>query len=193
VHRQFGLQAGKYVLYAGRLTRDKAPHDLIRAFCTLDTDCKLVVAGESRYDDAYDRELAALAAGSTTIFTGRLAPQHLRELMSNAQVFVLPSHVEGRSMALMEALAHRTLVLVSDIRENREVVTHERSTFRAGDVADLAAKLSYLLACRDDEANLLRLELARNVGAGWTWDDVASAYERLYRAALEPARPRKLL
>jgi glycosyltransferase involved in cell wall biosynthesis len=96
VHRQFELQGGKYVLYAGRLTRDKAPHDLIRAFRTLDTDYKLVIAGESRYDDAYDRDLAALAAGSATIFTGRLAPQHLRELMSNARVFVLPSQVEGR-------------------------------------------------------------------------------------------------
>jgi glycosyltransferase involved in cell wall biosynthesis len=180
--RELGLEPRKYVLYAGRLVREKALHDLIRAFRALTTDFKLVIAGEDRHDDGYCNELKLLARGSATLFTGHVPRERLQELYANAYVFVLPSYVEGRSMALLEALAHRSLVLVSDIAENRELVSHERAVFKTGDVADLTEKLGRLLSNRG-EAERLRTELAAATDGSLTWEDVVSGYERLYREA----------
>ena len=82
------------------------------------------------------------------IFTGHRVGDELAELFSNAYLFVLPSYIEGMSNALLEALAYRRPVLVSDIEENAEVVEQDGFYFKTGDVPDLQNKLARLLAPR---------------------------------------------
>lgn len=170
--RQLGLEPRQFILFAGRLVREKALHDLIQAYKASGTDLKLVIAGESRHDTSYERELRALAEHSATLFTGQLKRGQLQELYSNAALFVLPSYVEGRSMALLEALAHRTPVLVSDIPENLELVSHEPCTFKAGNVADLTARLSQ---------RLRKPEQVESTAPDTDWNAIVSGYERIYR------------
>jgi glycosyltransferase involved in cell wall biosynthesis len=63
-----------------------------------------------------------------------------------ADLFVSPSHVDGSSVSLMEALACGRPVLVSDIPANREWVRDGVNgwLFRDGDVADLAEKILWI-------------------------------------------------
>jgi glycosyltransferase involved in cell wall biosynthesis len=178
--RELNLETRKYVLFAGRLVREKALHELIRAFKTIATDFKLIIAGEGRYEDQYERELRELAQGADVVFTGQVSRAQLQELYSNAYLFVLPSHLEGRSMAVLEALGSGTPVLVSDIPENTELVGDEACTFQTGNEAELAATLSRLIHC-PEEVDAMRERTARALHGATTWDDYVTGYERLYR------------
>jgi len=59
-------------------------------------------------------------------------------------LYISPSHVDGSSVSLMEALASGLLCLVSDIPGNREWIKDGVNgwLFRDGDVDDLAEKIS---------------------------------------------------
>ena len=70
----------------------------------------------------------------------------LDELLTNAMMFVLPSDLEGLSLALLDAMGAGLCVLTSDVPENGEVVDGAGFTFKRGNSADLADRLRFLIA-----------------------------------------------
>ncbi len=177
---ELGLEPGRYVLFASRLTPEKGCQDLIAAMNALQTDMKLVVAGGSR-EPAYYDALRAAADPAKTFFVGHQSGDALAALFSNAYLFVLPSYIEGMSMALLEAVAHGVPAIVSDIPENRAVAGACGFYFAPRDVAALGALLGRLVADPNAVAEAARelKTLARP-----DWDDVARRYDRLYRTPL---------
>ena len=177
---RWGLASGSYVLYAGRLSPEKGPDILIRAFRRLSTHQVLVIAGESR-DPAYRARLAALAEGDPRIrFTGWLSGEALADLYAHARLFVLPSLLEGLSLALLEAMSCGLPCLASDIPENRHVLAGTGFTFPSGDAAALADRMNSLLA-DPDACRAAGLRAQALVRARYSWDSVADAYESLYQ------------
>jgi glycosyltransferase involved in cell wall biosynthesis len=118
------------------------------------------------------------------LFTGHVSAADLGELYSNAYLFVLPSRIEGCSMALLEAMAHGTPVLVSDIPGNLCVVGCDGHTFRMGNRDDLATQLQKLL---DDVSatTQMRNQLERRSSTATSWDEIATRYEGAYEQALK--------
>ena len=117
---------------------------LIEAFERIETDVKLVLAGGASYCDAYAQDVLSHASDRIRIFSW-VSGQDLDELLTNAMLFVLPSEMEGLSLALLDAMGAGICVLASDIAENREAVEGAGFTFRCGDVADLADRLRFLI------------------------------------------------
>ena len=142
---EWGLQPAGYVLYLGRFSPEKGCHLLVEAFEHLETDTKLVMAGGSSYNDEYSRELRTHASDRIRMLEW-VSGDTLDELITNAMVFVLPSDLEGLSLALMEAMGAGLCVLTSDVPENREVVDGAGFTFQRGNAADLADRLRFLIA-----------------------------------------------
>lgn len=177
-----GVAPGQYILFAARLVPEKGCHELIAAFNRIDTGSKLVVAGTGRYQDGYVDSLRRMADPQRVIFAGHVEGALLDALYAHAYLFVLPSHLEGQSLALLEALGHGTAALVSDIPENLEVVGEAGLTFRVGDVADLHGRLTQLLADRD------RVRLAAAQAAerarDFDWERITDAYERTFAGLL---------
>ena len=68
-----------------------------------------------------------------------------------ADIFLSASHIDGSSVALMEAMACACPPLVSDIPANLEWVTNGKQgwVFRDGDAGDLAAHILYIARNRD--------------------------------------------
>ena len=52
-----GLEPDRYILFAARLVEEKGAHFLIDAFRGIDTDMKLVIAGDAAHADAYKARL----------------------------------------------------------------------------------------------------------------------------------------
>jgi glycosyltransferase involved in cell wall biosynthesis len=141
----WGLEPGKYILFLGRFSPEKGCHLLVEAFERLDTNVKLVMAGAASYCDDYSRELRTHASDRIKILDWVAGPV-LDELLTNAMIFVLPSDLEGLSLALLDAMGAGLCVLTSDVAENREVVDGTGFTFQRGNATDLADRLHFLIA-----------------------------------------------
>ena len=118
---EWGLEPGNYILFLGRFSAEKNCHLLVKAFEKIDTSVKLALAGGSSYSDAYASELRR-HRGERVKVLDWVSGDALEELLSNAMLFVLPSDLEGMSLALLDAMGAGVCVLASDIPENRELV-----------------------------------------------------------------------
>lgn len=139
---------------------------------------KLVLAGGSSHSDAYVKNLRRHESDQIR-FLPWVSGNELDELLSNAAIFVLPSKIEGMSLALLDAMAAGVCVLTSDIPENVEVVEGAGFTFRGGDQADLERKLDLLI--HDPE---VRREAAtrgcERIRGRYLWPEIAHSIEEAY-------------
>ena len=164
---EWDLLSDNYILYLGRFSPEKNCHLLINAFKTLHTGMKLVLAGGSSHTDSYTESLRRHESDQIR-FLPWVSGSDLEELISNAALFVLPSEIEGLSLALLDAMAAGVCVLTSDIPENNEVVEGAGLTFRRGDQADLERMLDLLIHNPElrrhaaSRADTGRVSLARN-------------------------------
>lgn len=83
-------------------------------------------------------------------FGGQIGQKDLPRWYHMADLYISPSHIDGSSVSLMEALASGLPCLVSDIPGNREWIVEGQNgwLFRDGDVNDLAEKISHAIKNR---------------------------------------------
>jgi len=174
----WGLEPGRYILFLGRFSPEKGCHLLVEAYEKLDTDVKLVMAGASSYCDNYARELQT-HAGERIKMLEWVSGEALDELLTNAMMFVLPSDLEGLSLALLDAMGAGLCVLSSDVAENREAVEDAGFTFRRGDAVDLADRLRFLIAnpaVREAAGRAAKQRIREH----YQWPQIAREIERVY-------------
>ena len=84
-------------------------------------------------------------------FGGYLKQQDLPDYYHKADVYISPSHVDGSSVSLMEAMACGLPCLISDIPANKEWVVEGENgwLFADGDVDALAAKILHVAEKHD--------------------------------------------
>jgi glycosyltransferase involved in cell wall biosynthesis len=185
IDKLFGLAGNDYLLFVGRLVPDKGIHILLMAFQQVETEMKLVIAGEAIHEDDYLQELKALAGNDRRIiFVGEARRELLWELYSNCFSFVLPSEVEGLSTVLLEAMSYKKICICSDIEENLEAIHGYGLTFNNGDSVDLAATIRLLLK-QPENYRCLGEKAHKHVLKNHLWDDIANQVERMYRRILE--------
>ncbi|MGC1372785.1 MAG: glycosyltransferase family 4 protein [Candidatus Sulfotelmatobacter sp.] len=187
---EWGLEPWGYILLLGRFSPEKGCQLLIDAYgklesksesdleSRLESKVQLVMAGASSYCDEYSRRLREQADERIKILDW-VSGEDLDELLTNAMIFVLPSDIEGLSLALLDAMGAGVCVLASDIPENREAVEDAGFTFRRGDAADLADRLRFLIA--NPAVRQAAGEAAkRRVREHYQWSNVAAETERVY-------------
>ncbi len=180
----YGLQKDGYICIVSRLTAEKGVHYLIDAYNSIQTDKKLVIAGDTSDTDDYVAMLKEKAAGNPNIlFTGFISGDVLSEIYSNAYFVTLPSDMEGMSLSLLEALAYGNALLCSDIPENTLVTEDKAVHFRKSDVQDLAEKMNTLFQ-REDLVKQYKAEAADYILSKYNWKDVAAATHQLYKKVL---------
>ena len=187
---RFGLVKDDFLLFAGRISPEKGVHTLLEALRPLRGTKKLVLAGGSSYSDAYVQEVQR-AAWDEVHFLGRVDRENMQELLSNCYAFILPSEMEGLSIALLEALSYGNCILTTAIPENLEVVGSAGLTFPPGDVPALRQQLRRVLES-PDLVEEYRQRAAERSRSRPDWDEVARRTEELYRRLLEgKAQPRR--
>jgi glycosyltransferase involved in cell wall biosynthesis len=103
----------------------------------------------------------------------------LDELLTNAMIFVLPSDLEGLSLALLDAMGAGLCVLCSDVEENREAIDGAGFTFRRGDAEDLAERLRFLIA-NPTVREAAGRAAEKRVREHYQWSEIAVATQDLY-------------
>jgi len=115
-------------------------------------------------------------------FAGQIPQRELPRFYHMADLFISPSHVDGSSVSLMEALACGLPCLVSDIPANKEWVAEGENgwLFPDGDAGALAAKIIQVVENRDElnrVGNIARIVAEHR--ADWTknFGQLLHAYE----------------
>lgn len=140
---ELGIQPGRYILGMCRFVPEKRLDDLVCAFSRLKeqgriaADMRLVLAGDTDFEDDYSRSLKKQAAEAGVVLTGFIKGKKLSSLLSNCALYVLPSSHEGLPIALLEAMSYGAKVVVSDIPANLEVGLAAECYFSCADVQSL--------------------------------------------------------
>lgn len=175
-----GLQPERYILFAARLVEEKGAHFLIQAFRKIETDMRLVIAGDAAHMEGYKAKLRELAGNDTRIiFPGFVTGEPMAELFSNAYLFCLPSTLEGLPVALLDAMNYGNCCLSSDIPENLEALEDHGYTFCNRNADDLHRVLLDLIA-RPEKVRLKKAEARDHVRRNYSWDRVTDEMESLY-------------
>ncbi len=171
---ELGIVKGRYIFAMCRFVPEKNLHHLIEAFSRIEQrGYKLVLAGDSDFEDDYSRSLKAMAHNHGVILTGFIKGQKLHSLLSGAKGFVLPSSHEGLPISLLEAMSYSLPVIVSDIAANLEVGLPFDNYFHVGDVKELSIKLKKLIFA---EYIPTKYDMKR-----YDWSIIANQVELVYK------------
>lgn len=178
----------RVVLFMGRLHPIKGADRLLEAFANVARTCPealLVLAGPDEFDLEQKFRAGASEAGleKRVLFPGMVTGPVKQTLLARADLFCLPSDGEGFSMAILEAMASRTAVLLTPGCHFPEV---ERA--RAGRIVDneVSALSSGLEALLSNVASLREMgnRGAELVARDYTWDGIADAMIEAYEEAI---------
>jgi glycosyltransferase involved in cell wall biosynthesis len=185
--KQFGVEPGQYFLHLARLVPHKAQDDTIKAFLSLDTKDKLVIAGAASFDDvSYLEQLKKLANNDPRIiFTGHLGGATLKQLIAHCRAIVSPSRSEGLSVVILEAMSYGRIVIMSDIPENLELIDHSGIAVPVGDVQALTNAMRWTIENPKlaDERGARAREIIKRL---YSWETVARRVEKVYKNQMEP-------
>ena len=171
--KELGIEKGKYVLGMCRFVPEKNLHHLIEAFSKINArGCKLVLAGDTDFEDDYSKKLKTMAKENGVVLTGFIKGNKLHSLLSNTRCFVLPSSHEGLPIALLEAMSYQSPVIVSDIPANLEVKLNKECYFKCGNINDLAYKLQLNIDCK---YNLVNYNMSK-----YNWDIISESTNNIY-------------
>ena len=140
------------VLYLGRLEPVKGVDVLLSSWAALkeqvQTNVHLVIVGDGSQRDDLVKLADSLKIHESISFSG--LQQDPRDYYWAADFFVLPSHTEGLSNALLEAMSCGLPVVASNVGGAMDVVDdgQEGFLFKSGDYEELAQKLALMLQKR---------------------------------------------
>jgi glycosyltransferase involved in cell wall biosynthesis len=180
------------VLFFGRIHPTKGADRLLRAFLEMrhaHPEALLVMAGPDEWalERRFRDSAAAAGAADRVLFPGMMTGDEKLDLLARADLFALPSDAEGFSLAVLEALASATPVLLSPGCHFPEVETAGAGRVVASDPAALADALRQLLSDRATLAAMGRRGRSL-VEDRYSWDRITDATEDAYREAIARRR-----
>jgi glycosyltransferase involved in cell wall biosynthesis len=183
--KRYALRPHEYLLFVARLVPEKRVEDLIQAFRLTKTSFRLALVGDSSHTDAYAARLRRLAAGDARIvFMGTQPREQLDMLFRAAALFVLPSELEGMSMALLQSLEMGVPAIVSDLPVHRELLEGTSGYdlfFPPGDVVALSDRLTRAITHMHGYRDVA-LRVQQHIRAQYGWPAIAERTEALYYA-----------
>jgi glycosyltransferase involved in cell wall biosynthesis len=118
------VSAKRIFVYQGRISPEKNLEALLRAWkhCHMGDDCKLLMIGDGPLASVL---MATYGKNLGVIWKGFVAEESQRiDLLRGADVFVLPSLVEGLSLSLLEAMACGVACIATDAGADGEVLSN---------------------------------------------------------------------
>ena len=186
---RYDLADRPLLLFLGRIHPKKGLDLLIPAFADAKLDdVLLVIAGPDGdgYRAKVEAEVAARGLMGRVLFTGMLRGRDRVSALADADLFVLPSYQENFGIAVVEALAAGTPVLISDqVNLWRDVAEAEVGGVVRADARQLAVELRRWMtnsALRTAAAGRARPLVWRR----YDWRQIAARWVRHYAEVIGP-------
>jgi glycosyltransferase involved in cell wall biosynthesis len=177
-----------YVLYAGNIKPQKNLPRLIEAFAVAKAELaghpqlaqlKLLVIGEALTHHADLRNAVVRARVREDVrFLGFVPRPVLRVLYSRAEAFLFPSLYEGFGLPPLEAMAHGTPVLTSNVSSLPEVFHDAALLVNPENVFEIARGICQILTDQDLRKTLIRNGYER--AQSYSWERAARLVRESY-------------
>jgi glycosyltransferase involved in cell wall biosynthesis len=186
-------KSDQVILFLGRLHPAKGVDLLVDAFFRIASrhpDALLVIAGpdEHGFAEKIRSEVARQDLEHRILIPGMVMGDLKTDLLARADLFVLPSMGEGSSMAILEALASGTPVIISPECNCRIVDEVKAGAVVERDANLIAQAISRFLS--DKALSSAASEAAYNLARDRLgWPSIVDKLERIYLGARQPVHP----
>ncbi|MEB3178008.1 MAG: glycosyltransferase family 4 protein [Nostocaceae cyanobacterium] len=183
------FQAERLFVYQGRIAPEKNVEALLRAWKQSDMgpQSKLLVVGngalKTSLEPFYGEEHGIIWLGFVAEESRRI------EILRGADVFILPSLVEGLSLSLLEAMSCGLACLATDVGADGEVL--QKGAGVVLHTKRVSSQLRTLLPLFQDHAELTTLlgqKARQRILERYTLSNNITALEKLYAQVLEEGR-----
>lgn len=186
----FKIDASKIViLFLGRLHPSKGADMLLLAFIKalrLNDNLRLIMAGPDEYGlvQEFRQQIEGENFQEYIHFPGLILGDEKKRLLARADLFVLPSLSEGFSMAILEALASSTPVLISPECNFNEVESVNAGVVVSNNIDQISSSIIELT--NDNE----RLKIMGNNGKEfvkkfYNWETISDKLIALYNTQVK--------
>ena len=183
-----------FLLYAGRISPHKNVGRMIEAFSALKTelekdqafpDLKLIIIGDDVTGNPDLRRTVIRSGVQNDVrFLGFVPVEVLRTFYDQAKIFVFPSLYEGFGLPPLEAMAHGTPVVTSNISSLPEVVGNAAVLVHPENVFEIMRALHRVLM--DQPLREKMKERSLRQAAKFSWEKSVRRIREAYGEVLSP-------
>lgn len=184
-HRKnFAAPNERILIHISNFRKVKRVEDVLRVFDIVrkEIPCKLILVGDGPERPAIDKLCRELNTCSDIISVGKIA--NPKEVLSIADVFILPSETESFGLSALEAMAVKIPVISSNTGGIPELNIHGKTGYmsKVGDYEDMAKNTIALLS---DEKNFQQFrENAFEQAKKFDIETILPMYEKLYKEVI---------
>lgn len=157
------------ILFLGVLIKRKGVDDLIEAVNVLEKknlnknrNLKFIIAGVGKEEEELKEKVKKYNLDYCINFAGWVNGEKKKNLLEEAQVFVLPSYNEGLPMAILESMSYGIPVISTNVGSIEEVVNNNNGyIIKPGEINDLANAIEDIT--EDEEKWSEKSNLARKI------------------------------
>jgi glycosyltransferase involved in cell wall biosynthesis len=178
------------VLFLNRLEKDKGVYELVEAIDRNRNEtrsCRYILAGPKAHRwQAVDEKIRQLNLNDCVQMPGAVFGDAKDEIYRKADIYVLPSYIEGMPIGLLEAMSYGLACITTPVGGIPDIVDDGRNALlvKPGDVGALAESLKRLIL--DSQLRKRLGEEARaTVVAKYNWQQRASEIAQLYSGLIK--------
>ncbi len=180
--REFNIKK-PYIFYSGVWRSHKNLVGLVKALFILrkkyKKDICLVLGGkEDKLYPEVRKTWEKLRLSKYIITPGFIDPKDMGDFLKNAEVFVLPSFLEGFGFGPLEALSYQTPCAVSETGALKESLGNAALFFDPQNPEDIAKKVNILLENKKIREKLI--QNGKEVLKKYSWEECAKKTQKLY-------------
>ncbi len=174
------------ILSASRLTKEKGIETLLDACRRLkETSEKFhcLIVGKGDLQESLEKKASDWGLSKTVSFLG--FRRDVVKIMQVADIFVLPSFMEGRGTSLLEALYTGCYLVGSNVGGIPEIIKNQNvgRLFPPGDAASLATTINQAIELRPSKEHLR--ELGREIAKDHSLEKSIQKHLELYKKVLD--------
>jgi glycosyltransferase involved in cell wall biosynthesis len=191
------LKDKRLVLFLSRIHYKKGVDLLVKAWANITTqfpDVHLVIAGPDSEGTqrAAEQMVKEQSIGERVTFTGAVYGDLKASLLGAASLFVLPSHSEGFSVAILESLAAGVPVIITNGCNFPEVATSGSGWVVRASIAEIEGALQEALASSEIDLQCRAHRGLQLVRSKYSWSQIGKQMADVYDWMLGGDRPSSL-
>ena len=190
VRQRYGVGWGeKLVLCVGRLVSQKGIEYFIRAIPQIARhfpEAKYIIVGEGWSRDSLEAEARASGHANKIRFTGFASDQEVINLMTSADVLVVPSIYEPFGIVALEGMATGVPVVASQVDGLAEIIEHDRTGIFVfpKNPESIAWGIERILSDYD-HAKWMTENAKEKLHKAYSWEAVAMKTVEVYKKVIE--------